>query len=144
MKEECIILETAKLAKEKGFDIGCNGSYTEFHKTHKSDNPSFAMKKGEVEFDGSSYNINNSPMSDFSNKNYTTYSAPTQGLLQKWLREKYHLYVRVATNSITTHFPMIELAEVGGTHLKGPVYDKNYETYEEALEVGLQEALKLI
>ena len=39
---------------------------------------------------------------------------------------------------------MIELAEVGGTHLKGPAYIKNYETYEDALEIGLQEALKLI
>jgi hypothetical protein len=69
---------------------------------------------------------------------------PTQTLVQQWLREKYHLYVRVATNSITAHFPMIELAEVGGTHLKGPAYIKNYETYEDALEIGLQEALKLI
>lgn len=69
---------------------------------------------------------------------------PTQSLVQTWLRKKYHLYVRVATTSITTHFPMIELAEVGGTHLKGPAYLKNYETYEEALEVGLESALKLI
>jgi hypothetical protein len=70
--------------------------------------------------------------------------APRQEVLKQWLREKYHLYVRVAVNSISTYFPMIELAEVGGTQMKGPAYDKNYRTYEAALEVGLREALKLI
>jgi hypothetical protein len=119
---EIIQEETAKLAKEKGFDDWCShfyGTYMGYNGLQNEDSSNKYNKEGN-------------------------YAAPSQTELQAWLREKYHLYVHVATNSITTHFPMIQLAEVGGTQMKGPVYLKNYPTYEEALEVGLVEALKLI
>lgn len=122
MYNEPIKEETAKLAKLKGFDEWCAdfyGTYAGYVGMHHDDN-SNKYNKGE------------------------NCSAPSQTELQAWLRVKYHLYVHVATNSITTHFPMIQLAEVGGTQMKGPAYDKNYRTYEEALEVGLFETLKLI
>ena len=118
MTEQRVTFETAKLAQEKGFrDFdSCTDFYT----------PECALMSNE-----------------YKNSKFECL-APRQEVLKQWLREKYHLYVRVATNSITTHFPMIELAEVGGTMMKGPTYDKNYRTYEAALEVGLREALKLI
>ena len=70
--------------------------------------------------------------------------VPTQSLLQKWLRKKHFIKVRVASNSRTSHFPMTELLELDGTKGCGPSYLKNYKTYEKALEKGLYEALKLI
>ena len=39
---------------------------------------------------------------------------------------------------------MNQIADVDGTKMSGPQYLKNYKTYEEAFEVGLFEALKLI
>jgi hypothetical protein len=118
MKETIIKFETAILAKEKGFnnDLQWCGFA-----------PCSYDEKG-----------------NFWKNTFYGIEAPTQSLLKKWLRDKYHLYVRVGTTSLTTHFPMIELVEVDGTRLKGPVYIKNYQTYEEGLEVGLFEALKLI
>ena len=116
--EKRISFETAKLAKEKGFnDYICS---TDFY------TPDGALLCNDFQY------------SEFS------FLAPKQELLKQWLRNKYHLYVRVATNSLTCHFPMIELVDVDGTQLRGPVYIKNYQTYEEALEVGLESALKLI
>lgn len=64
--------------------------------------------------------------------------------IQKWLRDKYHIYCRVASNSLTCHFPMNSILDIDGDKMMGPRYDKNYITYEGALEVGLYEALKLI
>jgi hypothetical protein len=70
---------------------------------------------------------------------------PTQSLLQKWLRDKFHLDIRIASNSRTCHFPVIQLLEDGGTLGKGQKGQIiMYQTYEKALEKGLQEALKLI
>ena len=63
------------------------------------------------------------------------YSAPTQSLLQKWFREEHGIDVYCMPvgddsykwyNNIASHNPVLT------------------GTYEEALEVGLQEALKLI
>ncbi len=93
MIEELISFETAKLAKEKGFNEQC--------------------------------------------------SAPTQSLLQKWLREVHNIHVNVSYGLTFTF-------KINGD-LKGNDYVdySNIEeywsrTYEEALEKGLIEGLKLI
>jgi hypothetical protein len=84
-------------------------------------------------------------LSQFKNTSQINTFLPTQSLLQKWLRDKFHLDVRVASNSLTCHFPIITLLEEGGCSGKGPKGQIIiYKTYEEALEIGLQEALKLI
>lgn len=64
--------------------------------------------------------------------------------LQHWLREKHFIDVRVANNSRTSHFAMIELLDLDGTTMAGPKHHYNYKIFAEALEYGLQEALKLI
>ena len=144
--EQTISLETAKLAKEKGFAIGVNHFYTEYLKTRKSDNPSFRMKKGEVELE-TGYFINGHELSDFSNENYINYAAPSQSLLQQWLRKNYRLYVQVTLmeneTCISESFNVIVIS------LKEQKYvfentQKCITNYEEGLEVGLYEALKLL
>lgn len=71
------------------------------------------------------------------------YYAPTQSLLQKWLREVHNIHTNV-------HYGLTFTFKINGD-LKGNDYvdysemDKFWgRTYEEALEKGLQEALKLI
>ena len=118
MEEQLITFETAKLAKEKGFDIRVKCSYVKgrlFRRTkRKRDN-----------------------WNKFDDKYY---SAPTQSLLQKWLREtrlvnNYSIVVTVHFTSFSQYWFDINNGKKTG--------DK-FDTYEEALEKGLQEALKLI
>ena len=94
-----------------------------------------AATQSENAFDLKNYN---------RHKGSTLSSAPTQSLLQKWLRDKFHLDITIACNSLTSYFPVIQQLDVDGTTGKGPKYLNNYRTYKEALEVGLQEALYLI
>ena len=114
--EELISFETAKLAKEKGFKKLCGFSYDED-----------GILTGNCE---QSYN----------------YVAPTQSLLQKWLREKYkiHIVVYVMENSdgnIYYDFGLKRIVNYLSDNSSKPM---KFSTYEKALEVGLQEALKLI
>ena len=86
-------LAQCKVLKEKGFSIGTRNSITEYLKTHKSDNPSFSTKKGEVEII-SGYILNNGP-GDFSNKNYTSYECPEQWQVVEYLRVKHSIWINV-------------------------------------------------
>lgn len=123
MEEQLITFETAKLAKEKGFDIKVETFYMGdseenfLHNAGKKDN-----------WNNHKCLLNESELSN-------DYSAPTQSLLQKWLREEHGIDVYCMPvgddsykwyNNIASHNPVLT------------------GTYEEALEVGLQEALKLI
>ena len=60
------------------------------------------------------------------------YSRPTQSVAQKWLRETKNLHIEISY--------MYENYWIGLSDR--PII--RYNTYEEALEAGLQEALKLI
>lgn len=143
MEDQKVILSTAKLAKKVGFEIGVRGIYTEYLKTQKSDNPSFQMTKGEVEFDNSAYIINNS-LGDLSNKSYTSYAAPTQSLLQKWLRDvkKLHIQVEHCNKPLMDKW-IFELSRIptGMIYMWDKDKSTQYDTYEDALEAGLQYTL---
>ena len=124
MTDQLISFETAKLAKEKGFNIPVHGMYVE-----KGYEPQNYPEPNE-----SAYNWNSR----------SGYSAPTQSLLQKWLREKHniHFVIKIFYDSklhkTTYTADPIELGQ-GRTKRILP-----QDTYEEALEAGLIEALKLI
>ena len=122
IEEQYVSFETAKLAKEKGFD-------EEFENMHVWNN-----FKGEILEDVSGYNMKNSHLGKNS------YSAPTQSLLARWLREKYSKNVYVVMSITEKYIFWVQdihsLVKVKTTDL--------YDTYEEAMEAGLQEALKLI
>lgn len=67
--------------------------------------------------------------------------CPTQSLLQKWLREEHNIHIDMYRNAIGFQ---CNLDKAGcGTHIR-KVTDCEEYTYEQALEQGLQEALKLI
>ena len=78
-------------------------------------------------------------------------SAPIQSLLQKWLREKHNLY----TNAVPCEFPPETIFYVpqlinlkGGDELlklvDNPLDMEEDYSFEQGLEISLQEALKRI
>lgn len=120
MKEQLISFDTAKLAKEKGFNYQCNRFY--FH-----DKELGFMLGGEIN----------------SNLQLKNTSAPTQSLLQKWLRDEKSLCV-FALPSISGgwYSDMTRIHNV--FYIGDPELRDKYPTYEEALEDGLFKALELI
>ncbi len=123
MVEELITFETAKLAKEKGFDEIC------YYLNH----PLYGV------VDNSKYHKNSKiNVSDKDKTKYTT--APTQSLLQKWLREVHNIHLTIT--SISQESWQCHITKPG--EILGKNYIEDAYSYEEALEEGLQEALKLI
>jgi hypothetical protein len=128
MKEQLITFQTAKLAKEKGFDEIVDKIYMTNHTV-------------EVLFE----NINTLKHSDGNNP---FVSAPTQSLLQKWLRDIHNIQINIENyHSIKEEKPYSVYVEyMNNGHWTYKDFDEinDYNTYEEALEKGLQEGLKLI
>ena len=84
--------------------------------------------------------VNNYKDIDLSNKHYTIYEAPTQSLLQKWLREEHNIHITIT--SISQESWQYHITKPG--QRLGDNYEEDFYTYEEALESGLHQALKLI
>ena len=130
MKEQLISFELAKLAKQKGFN-----EPTVFHYT-ESINPLLEVGIAFLKEDTYLPNVKNS------------WDAPTQSLLQKWLREKHNIFVGV-------DFDKREDGKPGWAYYAnwqfmdkrpGGWYDENaqHDNYEDSMEIGLTEGLKLI
>ena len=125
MKEQLISFETAKLAKYKGFNELVDSVYNIV---------------GVI-----SNNINNKNQ-DWENNEI--YSAPTQSLLQKWLREIKNIHIYIIPYFGTEYdegvqgWELLTLQHLD-TEISKPIRIR-FETYEEALEKGLQEVLQII
>ena len=129
MEETLISFKTAEPAKDKGFNILCKFSY---------------------DSDGGLQT--NEPLNKedkcFLNKCDVCYSAPTQGLLQKWLREVHGINIVISPSYRCFNIIQIskynEIEDQNEDVASSGLEFKDFETYEEALEVGLSESLKLI
>ncbi|MCS2335471.1 hypothetical protein [Bacteroides sp. BFG-606] len=69
---------------------------------------------------------------------------PTQSLAQKWLRETKNLHVEISY--MYGNFWIYDILRIPNHDMVG-LSDRpltHYSTYEEALEAGIQEALKLV
>lgn len=125
MEEQQISFETAKLAKKNGFNVECHYFYC------KNKICNYTSKPYHY-----GYTINANMKNDFGYGK--TWSAPTQSLLQKWLREKHNIIISINYNH--------QINKYCATYEETYFYEFEYEwynTYEEALEIGLQNALKL-
>ncbi len=117
MKDEPISFECAKLAKEKGFDIKCDNNWV-------------------TEYGGVAYIAGKEKDPELS---YYYNPAPTQSLLQRWLREVHKINVE------SNYMPNIDKYACLYILMTGKASAKlGFESYEEALEYGLIEVLKLI
>jgi len=141
MQDQIISFPTARLAKAKGFNLYCRYSFWKGELTDMT--PGYSLENGET-----------------AQENYfefLRYYCPTQSLLQKWLRDNYDIYVSI--NTITRFYwpsedegdqqylPVHQYRIIQNKdNFKYEVIECNwdYEHYEEALEIGLQQALKLI
>lgn len=116
MEDQLISFQTAEIAKEKGFDEDALYYYEKRHQIF----PTYFGRKIDHSF---------------------LYPAPTQSLLQKWLREKHKINVYVDMPYSGSLYQYV---------IKW--YDKVYmeqrghgnREYEDALEDGLFEALNII
>lgn len=124
MEDILVGFETARLAKEKGFNIptlyGCNerGELQEYI-TYAS----YAPGEPEIRIE------------DFINT--WEYQLPTQSLLQRWLREVHDILVYVYPKS--HHYFEYHIIR-DDDHIISSVRSNNWE---EILELGLQVGLKL-
>lgn len=143
MEETLITFETAKLAKDKGFNIPVVNFYKKSKKPYTTT--------------GSEYQSERDAISDWNNGqgSYPTSpedvecSAPTQSLLQKWLRELHNIDVFVGRDGIfkKDNYCIVIYNDIKYISRLRPLNNdvfSGYSTYEEALEIGLQEALKLV
>lgn len=121
MEEKLIEFSTAKLAKEKGFHLNTPKAYIYRYQEHQS--------KDYVA------NLTNNPL-------HCDICAPTQSLLQKWIREVHNISIKIddfyTNGKLRFDFSVSEL----GSQDDNP--KGIFEDYEEALEMALFEALKLI
>lgn len=120
IQEEFVTLETAKLLKEKGFDEPCSISIN-------------------IE-DGRKY-MSNRTNSEVPKKVCT---QPPQSIAQKWLREIKGLHIEISY--LYGDYWYYDILTIPDHDLVG-LSDRplvHYKSYEEALEAGIQEALKLI
>ena len=148
MEEQLITFETAKLAKEKKFNIPCENFYIEYIDDDVADLFNYEEQRG------SGY------AELYRNNQEFKYSASTQSLLQKWLREVHNCFIDILPHrdgdsknkqwkSKKDVFWSVEVDYYGKDFKIELTDDADFtqhfnNTYEEALEIGLQEALKLI
>jgi hypothetical protein len=128
MKEPLITFETAKLAKEKGFD------------DVKTNHLPYMLEGDDKGRIGASIYC----------KVYA--NCCTQSFLQKWLREAHCINIFMTFKPNIKKWDFIpyfmsmdakEYIEYNSNYTKQN-NKRRFDTYEDALEIGLQEALKLI
>lgn len=137
MEEQIISFETAILAKEKGFNWSCNYVYPALNYNNKAERLNY------FQGDGSGFTTNSAIQkeTDYLDDD-TICTAPTQSFLQKWLRDNRMFDITVYLQAEGYSYYLHEdrsYREKSNFHGR-----PTYITYEEALEKGLQEALKLI
>ena len=118
MENKLISFETAKLAKEKGFNIKSDHLY---------------IGDRDIDF-----------IQNFGTTQEVYWYAPSQSLLQKWLREVHDIHIetlrQIGINSNEVSYVSTVQLRIN----KNIVCRAGFKIYEESLEIGLQESIKLI
>ena len=132
MKDELVTFKTAKLAKEKDFNELCFDAYNRLGNKYSD---------GWCEYiDDNAIIIRNSELK------ISSYTAPTQSLLQKWLREIHNIILWVQPVTGVSGYEQYEfmyyIEQVDSND--GESGASKGMNWEETFEYGLQEALRLI
>ena len=127
MEDELISFRVAKLAKEKRFQEMCVNCYNEEGRLYTPQTSGSLLYHSNIIDDNS-------------------YSAPTQSLLQRWLREVKNLILTMGfhNDDDTNYQCTVWDRNEGDGEDVGLLWTNSYNTYEETLEEGLYEALLLI
>lgn len=129
MQEQKVNIETAKLAREKGFDEVC----------YYIHDPDVGLVSNDKYHRNSKINVNNLDKTDYV-------TAPNQSLLQKWLRDRPTPIIVTPSTDFVSWEVEVRTPDEDPEVYWGTVGKEGrwFNSYEEALEAGLQEALKLI
>lgn len=117
MEEQLITFDTAKLAEEKGFPQLKQGLYFTKDKEH------CLVGWG------------------FKSDDFAVYSAPTQSLLQKWIREVRGVHIEIHRNASGYYWSMCKAdagTDLGWSDVSGPNPGGSWDEFEDALENALQ------
>lgn len=130
--EDYVSFETAKMLKEKGFDVPCRSNYRSCYQCYKVPFYHNTPKN----FNGKEYEGLNSEW----------FSAPTLQMAMKWLREVHNIHISVypfnrelpitEDTSYTCDVATEKISPMRG-HLRGI-----WKTYEEAVEAAIKYALE--
>jgi hypothetical protein len=156
MKDQLVLFETAKLAEQKDFNGLC---LYRIHCSHFH-----TVINNIIPKNVSIMNDMLPSLEDWNHKQHKNpnrgpnltglyLSIPTQSLLQKWLREKHKIDVGAYSNASGYHWDHNKSFNInwfsGGIHIAdsnmtGPNNAGGWDTYEDALEAGLVNALNLL
>lgn len=129
-KENYVSIEVAKLLREKGFNEFCGAYYHLSWRNEATEDECFEV----------------APSYDFRNSDNTyRVGAPTLYEAHKWLREKYNIHLDpkiICFNKPTQKADYI--CDIHSLMTRQYKETKIYNSYEEALNAGVLEALKLI
>jgi len=124
MKEQLVSFDTAKLAKEKGFTELC-------YSYHIDDKDAIELSS-----------LCSSRIAD------SCCTAPTQSLLQKWLRDEHHIDITIdlldVTASCKSGYRYDPTVYYNGDIVFECFTELGYLTYEESLEASLEYSLNYL
>lgn len=128
--EDYVTFEQAKLLKELGFDECCYDRYN----VDKKIEPNVIYNRTEVDSDMLCFDVNGRNIGDIS--------APTMSQAQKWLREVKQIIiipcVTFIENIMKYEFYIVD------EPIDFPPDNKIFDTYEQALSAGIDQALQLL
>ena len=118
VKEAYVSFDIAKLLKEKGFDVSCYGRYS--------------VRSKEFHLDATK---------PCNNGGIYQYSAPTQQMAMRWLREVHNIKVNVFYSNPNYAIEYFEPNTQTGVEESVFIGD-GYDVYEQACEVAIKYCLE--
>lgn len=133
--EEYVTFETAKLAKEKGFNEYCRKI---FNTEGKSSNLTgyMQMKKWNI---NDKVHLYDTDSEEFEEPDIEC-TQPTQSFLQKWLRENHFVHISIVLKQKIWSYTLYDYKN--NMYLTTRI--NGFSTYESALEDGLFISLQMI
>lgn len=137
MTDNMVTFKTAKLAKEKGFFTGKIFDIyplKDFYNTYK---------KGELSF------FIEETLDEEHARDLDLYAeAPTQSILQKWLRDNYNIHISIDIFETSGDNPVVywtfSIFDTTNAELLYEEHDQQFYNYKGALEAGLVKSLQEI
>lgn len=130
MKEQYITCETATLLYKAGFNVPCT-VYYEYDRKKNEHYQRITSVQTNYNTDGWAQGV----------YPCCIYSCPSQAVAARWLRERHELHVYCYMDYVDTAFRYTIQCFTDEQHYENTFSDDSYDTYEEAMEAGLQEAL---
>lgn len=136
IEESYVSFETARMLKEAGFNVPCRGVYV----TDRTGYDEFREYENKQTTDDLCWNTEDGFQYE--------YLAPTQALAARWLREVHRIvvdatFIPPSVNGDVWQYFVGEMDDMVWEGDYEPS-DCKYATYEQAMEAGLQEAIKSI